>query len=56
MPDIPDEAVKAATAAYASALYDRVTPMVCTDEALMRIVLEAAVPFLGGKEDGGGGA
>lgn len=46
MTEIPGEAVRAARAAYANALYDRPDPTVLSDETLMRIVLEAAAPAM----------
>lgn len=46
VPDIPDEAVTAALAARRHALADRPTPTHLSDEALTRIMLEAAAPAL----------
>jgi hypothetical protein len=46
MTEIPDAAVRAAIAEHARLLYDRPDPMVLSDEALFRRVLEAALPHL----------
>lgn len=43
---VSDEAVRAALAAREHALIDRPTPTVLSDEALMRIILEAVEPHL----------
>jgi len=44
--EIPDAAVRAALVEHARLLYDRPDPMVLSDEALFRRVLEAALPHL----------
>ena len=46
MPEIPDEAVKAAMARRSYLLEDRPDPMVLSDERLTRQMLEAAAPLL----------
>lgn len=46
MPDVPDEAVRAALAARADLLSDRPYPMVLSEETLTRLMLEAAAPAM----------
>jgi hypothetical protein len=46
VPDIPAEAIRAATSARHDALRDRPDPMVLSEETLTRIMLEAAAPAI----------
>jgi hypothetical protein len=46
VPEIPDEAVRAALIRYAELLCDRPEPTVLSDERLIRLTLEAAAPVL----------
>jgi len=50
VPEIPPEAVRLALAARAHALIDRPDPMVLSDEALTREMLEAAAPLIAAAE------